>query len=210
MIYKIYCIDPTISDIFVGSTTSLNKVILSHKYKCRDGHPGKLYSFIRQNGGWDNWTYEIIEFYPCQNKNEANEKLQEYIEKLKPSLNKPPLVRDKKWRKDYNKVYFCEKEKYKMYHCDACNCDIKYVSKCSHDRSYLHHASLRRLKGKINEQCLNILTDPNDDHNKYLDKEIVHEMLLSHKNDINKKGKMASEEERDFIELFDNYELSKN
>ncbi len=82
LIYKIFCCDPNITDIFIGSTTSLDKVILSKKFNYRDGHPAMLYSFIRQNGGWDNWTHEIIKFYLCQNKNEANEKLQVYIQKF--------------------------------------------------------------------------------------------------------------------------------
>jgi hypothetical protein len=210
LIYKIFCIDPNISDIFIGSTTLLDKVILSHKYKCRDGHPGKLYSFIRQNGGWDNWTHEIIELYPCQNKEEANKKLQEYIQELKPTLNKPQLIRDKKWRKEYNKDYFVEKAKAKMYYCEACKCDMKFLSKCSHNRSYYHLASLRRLESMKNAKCLNILTDPDDVHHKYLTKDALHEMLVSHKNDIHNKGNIASEEEREFIKLFEEYQISKN
>ena len=53
----------------------------------------KKYEFIRNNGGWDNFDYEILEYYPCNNFEQLRQKEQAYIEKLNPSLNDAPSYR---------------------------------------------------------------------------------------------------------------------
>jgi hypothetical protein len=50
-------------------------------YKC------KLYEVIRNNGGWENWKMEIINFFNCKNHYEARKKEQEYFLSLNASLN---------------------------------------------------------------------------------------------------------------------------
>ena len=91
VIYKIYCKDENIKDFYIGSSTNLYVRINVHKCRCNnedtDGYYLKLYEFIRENGGWENFNIEVIEYFNCNSKKELIQKEQEYINKLKPSLN---------------------------------------------------------------------------------------------------------------------------
>ena len=46
-----------------------------------------IYQFIRENGGWDNFDREILEYYDCKDEEELKQKEQEYINRFKPTLN---------------------------------------------------------------------------------------------------------------------------
>ncbi len=102
-------------------------------------YEGKPYSFIRQNGGWDNWKAEWIENYPCNNKAEANARLYVLINELKPTLNNPPSeTMTKKWHRNYSKEYYHKNIKNKFVHCDICDINVKYESKSNHQRCTTH------------------------------------------------------------------------
>jgi hypothetical protein len=47
----------------------------------------KVYRFIRENGGWDNWTFIQLEEFPCKNKQELVAREREIFDLLKPTLN---------------------------------------------------------------------------------------------------------------------------
>lgn len=64
---------------FIGSTTTTEKSReKSHKKDCNNENGNKynyyMYKCIRENGGWDNWTFEVIEKYPCNNRREMNDR----------------------------------------------------------------------------------------------------------------------------------------
>ena len=61
-----------------------------------------VYSVIRQNGGWCNWTMIEIEKYPCNDKRELEKRKREWIEKLNATLNKQLPTRT---QQDYMKEY---------------------------------------------------------------------------------------------------------
>ena len=60
VIYKIICNDNYIKDVYVGHTVDLTRRRYEHKCSCinekRKSYNYKLYKFIRENGGWNNWT----------------------------------------------------------------------------------------------------------------------------------------------------------
>jgi hypothetical protein len=91
IIYKITCIEPTITDVYVGHTTNFVQRKYSHKQNCTNQNTAnykcKLYEVIRNNGGWENWKMEIINFYNCHDHYEARKKEQEYFISLKATLN---------------------------------------------------------------------------------------------------------------------------
>jgi len=97
-IYKLCCKDPTITEIYIGST--LNQYRRKHEHKGTCNNPNNrrynlyVYQFIRENGGFENWDLVILEEYPTENKNELVWKEREYIELLKPALNcvKRPII----------------------------------------------------------------------------------------------------------------------
>jgi len=91
IIYKITCKNPDIKDVYVGHTTNFVQRKHGHKQCCINSkslsYACKLYETIRNNGGWDNWAMEIINFCNCANHYEARKKEQEYFISLNATLN---------------------------------------------------------------------------------------------------------------------------
>lgn len=105
IIYKICCDDERISDIYVGHTTNITSRCAEHKYNCCNkkskSYEVYMYSFIRENGGWDNWYMIEIERYPCENKHEALMRENYYVKLLNSSLNKLSPIKDLEKKKRY-------------------------------------------------------------------------------------------------------------
>ena len=91
IIYKITCKDTGIKDVYVGHTTNFVQRKYAHKQTCINSkstnHTCKLYTIIRENGGWKNWTMEIVNFFNCNDHYEARIKEQEYFILLNATLN---------------------------------------------------------------------------------------------------------------------------
>ena len=87
IIYKLFCNDISVTDVYVGHTTNFIKRKYQHKVLCNSGKKLKLYDLIRKNGGWDNWTMTEIAKYNCQDATEARIREQEHYDLLNPSLN---------------------------------------------------------------------------------------------------------------------------
>jgi hypothetical protein len=90
IIYKIICNDEAIKDVYIGSTTNLEKRAIVHKSRCMGNNNSpyfKLYDIINQNGGWSNWSIIEIEKYTCSNNKEARTREQYWYNILCPSLN---------------------------------------------------------------------------------------------------------------------------
>ena len=91
VIYKIESNNLDITDCYIGSTVNFHKRFAQHKNSCKNpnriAYSYKVYKFIRENGGWDNWSMKILEFYPCNNKGEAYERECHYIECNNTTLN---------------------------------------------------------------------------------------------------------------------------
>ena len=58
-IYKIYCKDSNIKNIYIGSTIDIIKRISLHKHNSKHSLL-PLYRFIRNNNGFDNFDVEIL------------------------------------------------------------------------------------------------------------------------------------------------------
>ena len=91
VIYGIYCKDKTVLEIYIGSTKDRNKREEYHKSDCNneniENYNRKVYIFIRANGGWDNWIFEVIQEFPCENKIQLVEREQYHYDLLNPALN---------------------------------------------------------------------------------------------------------------------------
>ena len=72
-IYKIYCKDPNIKYIYIGSTTNPIKTRYYHKQTVNTSK-SPLYSIITEHGGWENWKMEILEKCICKTYDEVKEK----------------------------------------------------------------------------------------------------------------------------------------
>lgn len=91
IIYKITCKDPIITEVYVGHTTNFVQRKHAHKQSCNNpkatNHKCKLYTIIREHGGWTNWIMEIVHFFKCNDPYEARIKEQEYFTSLNATLN---------------------------------------------------------------------------------------------------------------------------
>jgi hypothetical protein len=84
----------------VGHTINFVQRKISHEQNSKSDKC-KLYQIIRTNGGWCNWTMEIIAFFNCMNHTEARMKEQEYFLSLNANLNsvEPFPKKEKKEKK---------------------------------------------------------------------------------------------------------------
>lgn len=91
IIYKICCKNTTIKECYVGHTTNFKQRKIEHKYACCNenskSYNCKVYSFIRNNGGFDNWEFFEIEKFPCSSKKEAEMRESYWYFNLKAALN---------------------------------------------------------------------------------------------------------------------------
>ena len=92
IVYKLKCLDKSIEDFYIGSSVDIKKRIASHKSDCNNSNSKKynfkVYKFIRNNGGWDNWEFEILLEVSVISKEELRIKYERpYQLDLKPDLN---------------------------------------------------------------------------------------------------------------------------
>ena len=105
IIYRICCNDTNIKDIYIGSTCNFNQRKYQHKRNCNNKKLKQynyfVYQFIREHGGFENWSMVQIEEVECKNKREKLKKEREYMDKLKPTLNKIKSYQSQEERKEY-------------------------------------------------------------------------------------------------------------
>jgi hypothetical protein len=171
IIYKIYCKDSSIKDVYVGHTTNFTKRKYHHKV-CSNiiTNKSKIYKTIRDNGGWDNWDMIEIAKYNCKDVTEARIKEYEHYTLLNSSLNTASPYLDKSkifcdicniqcYKQDdflrhiksnkHNKNINGEQNKIKSnkkFHCDKCNFECCYESDWKR-----HLRCIKHLK-KVSEQ----------------------------------------------------------
>jgi hypothetical protein len=90
IIYKICCQDLTVTEIYIGSTTNFRLRKSHHKNLCNNIlHNGqkKLYNFMRDRGGWENWSMVQVEQYKAVDKRDLHQRERFWIEELDSKLN---------------------------------------------------------------------------------------------------------------------------
>ena len=102
IIYKIICKDENIKEMYIGSTFNLNQRINEHKrhYKYDRSKDIKLYKFIKD---FDNFKFEILETFECETKRQKEQKEQEYMDKLLPTLNTQKAYITEEFKKERDK-----------------------------------------------------------------------------------------------------------
>ena len=92
IIYTITCKDISIQEYFMCSTKYTEKYEEKrHKHNCDNGHlflcknythtsyncynnlDNSLYKYIRDNGGWENWKFTVIEKFYCDEEMKKRE-----------------------------------------------------------------------------------------------------------------------------------------
>ena len=161
-IYKLCCKDATIENIYIGSTTHVNKRKCDHKKRCLNPNDKEYnsykYQFIRDNGGWDNWQLIVLEQFSCESKMQKEKIERSYVETLKPTLNRTIPANyqtgDVYNAQEYNQKYKkANKDKIcKPYTCE-CGRTIQYSVKARHFRSKVHQDYISSSASSSNEEA---------------------------------------------------------
>ena len=111
-IYEIVCKDANVTQRYIGSTTNLTKRRCKHKSVCHNendhGYNYYVYRFIRDNGGFTNWSVVLVEALPdCKDQKSLSKSERKWFEKKQSELNtnipsRTRQVHDKRYR-DRNK-----------------------------------------------------------------------------------------------------------
>lgn len=135
-IYIISCnTDPSMT--YVGSTVDLTNRKHKHKTACNNvdniQYNYSLYTTIRANGGWDNWSMKPYKLHPCKSKVELIIEEERCIKELNPSLNKIKAYRSKE-------EYARYKQEWKENNRDKCN----EKRECIHCKRLFNKSNLSR------------------------------------------------------------------
>ena len=100
------------ANIYIGSTTNFTKRKCEHKSDCMNKtgvkYNQKIYHFIRDNGGWDEWNMLEVEKYPCTDNNEAKSREEHWRIHFNAGLNTKKCYIDissQEYQKQYQKQY---------------------------------------------------------------------------------------------------------
>jgi hypothetical protein len=107
IIYKIVCKDLEVTEVYVGHTTDFKTRKSTHKSHCNNENDKcynfKVYKYIRENGGWENFDMiEIEKFSECKDSNEATARERYWIEKLNAKLNS---IFPQRPKSEFSKIY---------------------------------------------------------------------------------------------------------
>ena len=160
-IYKLCCNDLKIKEIYIGSTTNFTRRKQAHKQDCNNPNSKnynlKVYKFIRDNGGWTNWSMILIDNVSCENNLELLKIEREYIEKNNSLLNcNIPCRTNKEWQIDNRELQIKKRKEYRNTH----NQNEKMTCECGMEiliRSYNRHISRIKHKNLLNDK--NYYTD---------------------------------------------------
>ena len=115
VVYKLFSKNAT--EYYIGSTKKFHNRQIEHKTRCKSEksreYNKKLYKYIRDNGGFDEWTFEILEKGEYENKKLLYDRERFFIEQNKPSLNcEIPNRTPKEHYQDNKEIISKKKKKY--------------------------------------------------------------------------------------------------
>jgi hypothetical protein len=106
-IYKLCCLDVSVKEIYVGSSTNFKQRKKSHKTDCNNEkkkvYNSYKYKYIRDNGGWDNWTMIELHKFPCNDKRELECEENRVMIELQSQLNSKKAYRTEEEKKIQSK-----------------------------------------------------------------------------------------------------------
>ena len=161
--YIIKCMNLAKREIYVGSTFNFVKRKNQHKTACNNlnnkDHNLKVYVYIRENGGWDNFNMTMLDRKVCIDMLEARKYEQTLITQYKANLNSIKAFGN---RPEYSKQYNIEhKEQYNKWRSENIdrlkekqkeyNIEHSEELKEYHKQRYLKKSE--KLKEKITCEC---------------------------------------------------------
>ena len=110
--YMIKCNDVELTDVYIGSTFNFINRKTQHKTNSFT-KPFKIYQYIRDNGGWDNFNMNCVDRRVCKDMLEVRQYEQQLIEQYKASLNSIKSFRKETKQEADHLTYIKYAEKHK-------------------------------------------------------------------------------------------------
>jgi len=188
-IYKLTCLDPNIKEIYVGSTVNFRLRYNSHKSRCHninsDKYNLKVYKYIRDYGGWNNWNMVLIKDFPCNSKRELTTEEDKIMLEMKTTLNDQPAKANLQKRKAYQKQYSqLETSKIKRNLRNKKYRD-ENPEKIKQKKAKQYQKNKEILKSKVSCECDSIITKGNLTKHKKTQKHQVYDFLSLIENSLN-------------------------
>jgi len=200
IIYKLCCNDTEITDIYVGHTTDFTKRKYIHKYRCNNEKDKKynyyVYKYIRDNGGWINWSMIEIEKICCIDSNDALKNERKYIELLGAKLNKNLPTRTKTEWTETNKEHINE---YKKQYREANKEHIKEYQEQYYEENKEQLKVSQKQYNEANKEHINEYKKQYREANKEYFKEYFKEYREKNKEHIKEKMKQYYEQNKERI-----------
>ena len=137
VVYKLCC--DGVEEFYVGSSKDFIERKRSHKYNCNNPNSQqynlKLYQYIRENGGFDNWKFETLEEKEFETKKDRRIREQYYINLLRPTLNIKDAIQNEEKLKQYIKT---KGEKRRIQIICACGGKTNRGHKKQHEKTEKH------------------------------------------------------------------------
>ena len=116
--YKICCLNNIITEIYVGSTKNFTRRKCDHKRNSNNNHHYKLYQYIVNNGGWENFNMVPIKEVECETKlqaliieEEIRCDLNAKLNSIRAHITEEQLIQRNKDYQEQNKVQIKEQRK---------------------------------------------------------------------------------------------------
>ena len=149
--YKICSLDNEY--IYIGSTRNLRHRISQHKSDCNNNkskkYNYKLYLNIRQNGGLDNFYFDIIESINTNDKEIVLKQEQYLMNKYNSNLNTNRAFLSEDEKKQYNRQY---NNQYRIDNNEIINNKKKEKFTCACNGRYTKTHKAEHLKSKKHKQ----------------------------------------------------------
>ena len=105
--YKIFCVDKSVELSYIGSTADWKQRNRSHKYNCNNqnsrAYNTKVYTSIRENGGWNNFKMIEIGKQEQLTPQQATQIEEQYRINLNANMNTRSCFRAEEEKQDYHK-----------------------------------------------------------------------------------------------------------
>jgi hypothetical protein len=156
IIYKICCNNISITDCYVGSTCSFRARKCAHKSSCNNltnkHYNFNVYTFIRANGGWENWNMVQVEAYEAKDTRDLGTRERFHMEQLNSTLNiRVPTRTVREYYEDNKEEIKINQKEYREEHKE----EMKKYQKEYHEEHkeyqkdyYINHKEQRKIKGK--------------------------------------------------------------
>ena len=144
-VYKLCC--DGVEDFYIGSSFDMKWRKYDHKSNCNNSKSKaynlKVYQYIRANGGYENWKFEILVEKEFENKRDLEIKEQECIKLLKPLLNSKSAYQTEEEYKLQRKKDKAKRLATKII-C-ACGKETSKTHKNRHEKSNKHQKYLQTI-----------------------------------------------------------------